>query len=225
MLTPEEVEFLAGSACAVTIVPTIRLDNVDLQWSASSTKKLLLRPNEMTSVPLWLAKLLRQANMCRIIPPMYMRLPELSATRTLELQREDEFAPLPDYWYEAAMVLLKLAPDEVDASCVANGACESVGLLVQQLRELRMSKLATGFKALDGTPVALDHVGLMELNVGVKPFLLPVMDLLVQTRIGPPAKSAGKQAPAREAAVPMPSTQTTATAIPSTDIQFFSQQF
>lgn len=171
MFTPEEVEFIMGSRETISIIPTVRLAKLQL-----CTRNVSLVPNQITKVPLWLALTLRKARHCHIPPPPFLSIPNLSSILTQELPTPAFTTALPEHWYELALTLFRYAPDEF------GGDLEEVRKLIQSLKEIRWNKVAAGIREVDGSPLELTGLGVMELNVAAKPFLIPAMQKLCQLR-------------------------------------------
>ena len=156
---------------SINIIPTVRLSKLQL-----STGSISLVPNQVTAVPLWLALTLRKARHCHIPPPPFLSLLNLTSILSQELSSPVFTASLPPHWYELALSLFRHAPEEF------GGELEEVRRIVQSLREVRWGKVAAGVKEVDGAPLELTGLGIMELNVAAKPFLLPAMLKLCQLR-------------------------------------------
>lgn len=172
MFAPEEVEFIMGGQEQITIIPTVRLPKLQL-----STGQLSLTPNQPVQVPLWLALTLRKARHCHIPPPPFLHLPSLlSILHTQELSTPAFSSSLPPHWYELALILFRHAAEEF------GGELEECRRTVQMLREVRWGKVAKGVKEVDGAPLELTGLSMMELNVVAKPFLIPAMQKLCQLR-------------------------------------------
>src|SRR4051794_21798706 len=100
--TPSEIEFLAEDD-PIFIIPTFRTDSL-LFLSGTYGP---FRPPAKTTVPLWLALLLRRHDKCTIVPPEWLSIESLK--KNLEYEREDEgFSPLPWRYMEVAQMILKV---------------------------------------------------------------------------------------------------------------------
>jgi GINS complex subunit 2 len=171
LYTPDEIEFLVGND-SISILPKI-----SLKIPLVSNKPIHLEPNRILQVPIWLAIMLRRANHCSIIPPPYLSVSLLSAVLTSELAITDGFqTSLPCHWYELAIILFREAASDFENDI------EELRRLVQHLREIRWGKVAAGIKDVDASPLNLTGLGIMELNVAAKPFLIPAMNKLFQLR-------------------------------------------
>ncbi|KAI9678367.1 MAG: DNA replication protein psf2 [Caeruleum heppii] len=178
-LTPIEVAFLSEMA-SVTIIPRQRLDGLDLL--GGSTKPL--HPPHRSSVPLWLALLLKRQRRANIVPPPWLSTPSLESILETEVKTSPEsfsaspelrpgpsppFTPcatsdalegaLPYHWLELGEILLESASDDVVEP-------DAVRRLLRDLREVRLAKLRAGVDILDNEQVALTGVGGMEVAEG-----------------------------------------------------------
>ncbi|KAJ9212074.1 hypothetical protein DTO166G4_6351 [Paecilomyces variotii] len=92
-ITPPEIAFLAEMEM-VTIVPRQRLEGLELL--GGPTEPLL--PPRRTSLPLWLALLLKRQRRANILPPDWLHPEPLSLILEIETQRseyKDAFSPPP----------------------------------------------------------------------------------------------------------------------------------
>jgi hypothetical protein len=171
LYTPDEIEFLVGNE-SISILPKI-----SLKIPLVSHRPIHLAPNRIIEVPIWLGIMLRRANHCTIIPPVFLAVSFLSAILNSELAISDGFQTnLPLHWYELAIILFREAASDFENDI------EDLRRLIQQLKEVRWGKIAAGIKDVDGSPLNLTGLGIMELNVAAKPFLIPAMNKLVQLR-------------------------------------------
>ena len=144
-----------------------------------------LLPPYRSSLPLWLALLLKRQGRANIIPPGWLNVSSL--TSILNTERESQrFSPpplfptyisishpflptaiadaardsLPYHWLEVGEMLLDAAPDDMLEP-------DSLKRLMRDLREVRMAKLREGFKVLEGgREVKMNGVGGMEVSEG-----------------------------------------------------------
>ncbi|KAL7746732.1 DNA replication protein psf2 [Sorochytrium milnesiophthora] len=137
--TPEELEFVAENQLVV-VEPTSRA----------------LTPLRKQRVPLWLAIALRKRALVKVVAPRWMTLESLQ-----EMLKEEHaqpgFSELPLHYMEIAKLLLEAASDDIpDAPAITS--------LLQDLREIRRSKIREGVSVIDESHVRLDNLGLMEIN-------------------------------------------------------------
>lgn len=156
-----------------------------------------LQPPYRSSIPLWLALLLKRQRRANIVPPPWLSPPSLESILKLEttltpfspppsqqaplsnstlsppfLPSATADAPpdaLPYHWLEMGEMLLDAAPDDIPDPDVTRR-------LMRDLREVRMAKLRAGVGVLEGgREVNMNGVGGMEIAEG-RAFIAGVMD-------------------------------------------------
>ncbi|MCJ1353184.1 MAG: DNA replication protein psf2 [Icmadophila ericetorum] len=208
-LTPPEIAFLCEMEL-VTVVPRQRFEGLDLLGGKISP----LQPPYRSSVPLWLALLLKRQRRADIFPPPWLSAPSLS--EILEFEKSTpSFSPspalppqstasppflpsatadappdaLPYHWLELGEMILDAATDDVEDP-------DTVRRLMRDLREVRMAKMREAVKRLDGGKVVgMDGVGGMEVAEG-RALIGGVVDGL--RKIGASKESARREREAEE---------------------------
>lgn len=192
-LTPMEVAFLCEMEL-VTVIPRQRLESLNLLGGPTPA----LRPPHRAPLPLWLALLLKRQRRANILPPPWL-LPQ-SLDKILKRETDDNpiafsdppphppthhssisppflssstaDAPpeyLPYHWLELGEILLEACPDDIPDADRVRG-------LLRDLREVRMAKMRSSVKTLEGGGLtSLRGVGAMEISEG-RSFIVGVMD-------------------------------------------------
>ncbi|KAH0562709.1 DNA replication protein psf2 [Trichoglossum hirsutum] len=213
-LTPLEIAFLCEMEM-VTVVPRQRLEGLELLGGPTKP----LHPPHRTSLPLWLALLLKRQRRANILPPPWFHPTALTSILDFERSNTDQFTPppplppsppgtattsppflssstadapdgaLPYHWLELGEILLDAAPDDIVDP-------DAVRRLMRDLREVRMAKMRAGVAVLDGSGmVGLKGVGGMEVSEG-RAFISGVVDGL--RKIGASREQALREREAEE---------------------------
>ncbi|KAI9857361.1 MAG: DNA replication protein psf2 [Trichoglossum hirsutum] len=213
-LTPLEIAFLCEMEM-VTVIPRQRLEGLELLGGPTKP----LHPPHRTSLPLWLALLLKRQRRANILPPPWFHPAALTSILDLERNNTDQFSPppplppspagaattsppflpsstadapdraLPYHWLELGEILLDAAPDDIVEP-------DTVRRLMRDLREVRMAKMRAGVVVLDGSGmVGLKGVGGMEVGEG-RAFISGVVDGL--RKIGASREQALREREAEE---------------------------
>ncbi|KAH8597339.1 GINS complex protein-domain-containing protein [Bisporella sp. PMI_857] len=198
-LTPAEVAFLCEME-TVTVIPRQRLESLNLIAGPTPA----LRPPHRSSLPLWLALLLKRQRRANILPPPWLHPTSLDKILKHETETSpDTFSPPPPHPY-----LLSIKPSKTDTisppflpSSTADApagylpyhwlelgeilleACPDdlpdagrIRTLLRDLREVRMAKMRHSSSELGGGGVnTLLGVGAMEVSEG-RAFIVGVMD-------------------------------------------------
>ncbi|ORZ32407.1 hypothetical protein BCR44DRAFT_1440422 [Catenaria anguillulae PL171] len=115
-----------------------------------------LMATRATTVPLWLALVLRKRGMCQVIPPEWLSADSLQE-KVRQETTEEGFSDLPFHYMAMAKLLLENAKDDIrDAHLVSS--------LLQDLREARRSKARQGVAFLTRSHIQVDNLSLMEIN-------------------------------------------------------------
>ncbi|KAF2278055.1 DNA replication complex GINS protein-like protein psf2 [Westerdykella ornata] len=200
-LTPPEVAFLCEMEL-VSIIPRQRLDSLDLLGGSIPA----LVPPHKTSVPLWLALLLKRQRRANIVPPPWLAPPWLTAILEYETEHPDTFSPpprLPPAPGDHSIVFsppflpqstVEAGPDALPYHWLELGEMlleaatddfedgESVRRLLQGLREVRMAKLRKRTETLDEPGgIRMNGIGGMEVAEG-RSFITGVVDGLRRIR-------------------------------------------
>ncbi|KAI9651353.1 DNA replication protein psf2 [Ciborinia camelliae] len=191
-LTPMEVAFLCEME-TVTVVPRQRLESLDLL----AGKTPILQPPKHTSIPLWLALLLKRQRRANILPPPWLHPQSLDRILKIETDNPEGFSPpppldrrtpstvsppflpsntadsspdyLPYHWIDMGEILLEAASDDIQDP-------DKVRELLRDLREVRMAKMRSSTLAVEGGGLtSLQGVGAMEVSEG-RGFITGVMD-------------------------------------------------
>ncbi|KAI1002195.1 hypothetical protein K3495_g6005 [Podosphaera aphanis] len=198
-LTPKEVAFLCEMEM-ITIKPRQRLESLQLLGGSTAA----LRAHQRATVPLWLALLLKRQKRADIDPPPWLDTsslerillyetetsphtfsppppyPHSTSTHQIDINHvSPPFIPtstataspdyLPYHWLELGEVLLETCSDDISDA-------ENVRRLLRDLREVRMAKMRSSVKELDGGGISsLRGVGAMEIAEG-RAFIVGVMN-------------------------------------------------
>nr|CCA19497.1 DNA replication complex GINS protein PSF2 putative [Albugo laibachii Nc14] len=115
-------------------------------------------------VPLWLAIMLKQLRKCRILPPEWLTIENLT-TRLEEEIRSDVFEPLPFHYMEVSSLLLKHAAEDIEQ-------VEHIRSLLEDLQNVRQDKIRSGLCKISsdvqsgGTAYAIqmNNISALEIN-------------------------------------------------------------
>ncbi|KAF1960229.1 DNA replication complex GINS protein-like protein psf2 [Byssothecium circinans] len=194
-LTPPEIAFICEMEL-VTIIPRQKLEAMKLLGGPLKS----LNPPQRSSIPLWLALLLKRQRRANIVPPPWLSPESLTAILDHETKEEDAFSPPPRLPPAPASNTLAFSPPFLQSS-TANAAPDAlpyhwlelgemlleaasddfeepdtVRKLLRGLREVRMAKLRKGVEVLDaGGGVKMNGVGGMELSEA-RSFITGVID-------------------------------------------------
>ncbi|KAJ1728052.1 DNA replication protein psf2 [Coemansia biformis] len=163
--TMPELEYRAQCE-RVAIVPLHRMERLELVTGTVGP----FRPPQKTSVPLWLAVMLKRSSRCRIVPPEWLSYEHLRARCREEDQPDSLFTRLPTHYLEVAHILLANAEDDLVDS-------QGVRRLLQDLRETRQSKTRDGIKMLNPLQLQMDNLSAAEINE-IRPLFARSFDML-----------------------------------------------
>ncbi|KAI9841951.1 MAG: DNA replication protein psf2 [Sclerophora amabilis] len=194
-LTPPEIAFLCEMEM-VTIVPRQRLEALDLLGGRTQP----LQPPRRSTLPLWLALLLKRQRRANILPPPWLHPTSLEGILKFETEIASEtFSPPPplpapargSHTTSAPFLPSSTADAPADAlpyhwlelgEILLDAAPDdlvepnAVRRLMRDLREVRMAKMRAGVSILDGGGVvSLKGVGGMEVGEG-RAFIGGVVD-------------------------------------------------
>ncbi|KAL8725012.1 MAG: hypothetical protein Q9181_006570 [Wetmoreana brouardii] len=214
-LTPPELAFLCEMEL-VTVVPRQKLEGLQLLGGPIPP----LNPPYRSSLPLWLALLLKRQRRANILPPPWLSPASLDSILQLEtsipqfsdppslppssstsIPTSSPFLPsatadaspdaLPYHWLEIGEMLLEAASDDIPES-------DTVRRLMRDLREVRMAKMRAGVELLDGgKEVRMNGVGAMEVAEG-RAFVGGVVDGLRKIGAGKETSRREREAEERE---------------------------
>ncbi|KAG0418687.1 putative DNA replication complex GINS protein PSF2, partial [Dictyocoela roeselum] len=119
-------------------------------------------------VPLFVALSLKKSGLCRIRAPSFFIEENLTKILEFELQNANEFANVHEFLFE-------IVGDIVEHTYNLKNR-ESIGMLVNEIREARFKKIYSGLKMMDGRAMNLNNITERELNQ-IKPFLIRTMDV------------------------------------------------
>ena len=130
-------------------------------------------PNTPSQVPLWLALHLRETDTCTIVPPYFMSAPYLSDILLRETEDNDNYQPLPYYYYEISTQLLRVAKKDIP------DVTEVIRLLseVHVTRKQKLTKAISGFSRqnLSVPGLTLTNLASFEIEL-LKNTVAPVFD-------------------------------------------------
>jgi len=136
------------------------------------------RPQMRTSVPLWLAMLLKKQGKCSVVPPRWLDAATLRSV--IEAERlEDVFQGLPHHYIEIATDLCKHAREDLED-------WNALYDLVDTIRSVRHNKIQAGLRALDENAlkgVKLTNLSAMEVSV-IRPFMSNALDNFLEGTAG-----------------------------------------
>ncbi|KAL8719819.1 MAG: hypothetical protein Q9225_003222 [Loekoesia sp. 1 TL-2023] len=217
-LAPPEVAFFSEMEL-VTVVPRQRLEGIQLLGGSTPP----LNPPYRTSLPLWLAILLKRQRRANILPPPWLSSSSLETILQLEtstpqfsdapplprssstsippsppfLLNATADAPsdaLPYHWLEIGEMLLEAASDDIPEP-------DTVRRMMRDLREVRMAKMRAGVDVLEGVrEVKMNGVGAMEIAEG-RAFISRVVDGLRKIGAGKETSRREREADERETRV------------------------
>lgn len=182
--SPEEIQFIVENEpikifSRITTRPSVRQRNSSqnsARWklvTADDEPLNNLVAMQTTEVALWVALLLKQQGKCSIVAPSWLTARQLQKYTDYERKHPQRFSDLPWNWLVVAQLLfIKAADDLHDPVHVLRG-------IVQDLREIRLSKISQGLKQLNESHLQLDNLSLLEINE-LRPFILGVMNKLKQ---------------------------------------------
>lgn len=123
-------------------------------------------------IPIWLALILKSQDKCNIVPPSWLNLLNLTSLYQQEIDQPTSFSKLPWHWLEISKMLLDKASDDlVDPP-------HQLRAIVQDLREVRLTKSRIGIKELNAAYLQLDNLSMTEIST-LKPFCINVMGKLI----------------------------------------------
>jgi GINS complex subunit 2 len=125
-------------------------------------------PLQIARVPLFVALVLKKANMCRIRVPQYLTLDALRAAFEEEQKKADEYAYVHPHLFVLADELLRNCYNVEDA-----GECR---IAVEKIKELRFKKTYDGIRGMDGRAVNLNNLTAFEFNE-IREFMLGSMKI------------------------------------------------
>ncbi|KAL3239640.1 DNA replication protein PSF2 [Nakaseomyces bracarensis] len=183
--SPEEIQFLVEDEM-IKIFPRITTrqrrrkignghsDIEDVQFRMVTTEDDAL--NQMvamrsTEVKLWIALLLKQQSKCSIVAPSWLTVKELNRKIQYEKTATDRFSDLPWNWIVVANLLFSRAADDF------HDPVHELRSKIQDLREIRQTKVLRGLKQLNASHLQLDNLSLLEINE-LRPFIVRTMDKL-----------------------------------------------
>lgn len=168
-----EIAFQAEDV-GVTIIPSQSLPPLDMAGWRSPQLKVMRR----AEVPLWFAVLLKRQDHCSIVWPDW--LDTVSLKRYVDIEHRDgsRFAPLPWLWQPISQILLTEAYEDLAPE---QGRADDIMQLIQELRELRISKIRAGVLLANESHLKMDGLGAMEINEA-RPVLCQTMRTLQKIR-------------------------------------------
>ncbi|KAH7094652.1 GINS complex subunit Psf2 [Paraphoma chrysanthemicola] len=194
-LTPSEIAFLCEMEL-VTVIPRQRLEGLDLLGGRIKS----LNPPHRTSLPLWLALLLKRQRRANILPPPWLNTHSLTAILDHEIDHDETFSPPPRLPPQPSNNTMPIsppflsnntsdaAPDALPYHWLEIGEMlleaasddfeepDSVRKLLRGLREVRMAKLRSSVEKLDASGgVKMNGIGGMEVGEG-RAFVTGVID-------------------------------------------------
>lgn len=171
-LSYAELAFLAEDEL-VTIVPKQGLGALDFRgWKLDA-----LRALRRSDVPLWLAVLLKRQDRCTLVYPHWLDVAYLKTMLDTE-HVQPAFAALPYLWQPLSHIVTTEAGDDFQ------GNLDELNQLLQELREVRLTKVRQGVLNANDSHLRMDGLGAVELNC-VRPVLARTMRTLQRVRDAP----------------------------------------
>jgi GINS complex subunit 2 len=167
---PSEIFFLAEDT-PVDIIPRQSMKSIKV--IGESIPQLV--PMRRTSVPLWVAVLLKKQGRCNIVSPDWLNEENLKKVASDEARHADRFSDLPWHWMEISQSLLAVAGDDIPSPTSV------VRSLLKDIREARQAKARAGLVELNESHMQMDNLGAMEINE-IRPFVGLVMDQMRRVR-------------------------------------------
>ncbi|CCH61023.1 hypothetical protein TBLA_0D05290 [Henningerozyma blattae CBS 6284] len=188
--SPEEIQFLVENE-PIRIFPRIttrqmvranrQYDEFDSNTAKQDMKWKLITMDDTslnnmvamksTQVTLWVALILKQQAKCSIIAPAWLTVKELDRKIQYEQTHLDRFSEMPWNWLVLAQLLFNKAADDF------HDPVHELRSRVQDLREIRQSKVLKGLQYLNESHLQLDNLSVLEINE-LRPFIIGVMDKL-----------------------------------------------
>lgn len=170
MKSPElnwaEVEFL-GEHETITVLPNFKEQKMFFLTGDFGP----FTPGLPVDVPLWLALTLKQQNKCKIHPPSWLDVENLSETKENE-SNSDVFTKPPSMHYiGVASMLLKAAPEQIPQA-------DEVRALIKDIWDIRLAKLHKSMNQMilvQEPHAQIDNITVAEMNQ-VRTLLLPALD-------------------------------------------------
>ncbi|KAM3179068.1 hypothetical protein ACTXT7_001288 [Hymenolepis weldensis] len=134
-MDPTELEFLAEDEL-ITIVPRVRMEAVDLLDSQVGP----FQPNVPVDVPYWIALFLRQQQKCRLMPPSWLSVTQLSEFKEAEDNDTGCTTPPHPHYAELAILLLQHASDDISDR-------EEIRTLVKDIWDARVGKFVASINS------------------------------------------------------------------------------
>jgi GINS complex subunit 2 len=108
----------------IDIIPSRNIDSLKLLSGTLGPFKLL----QKTTVPIWIAIVMKQKHLCKIIPPLWLTVEALEASLEME-SRNQEFQDFEFYFLEICFMILKVCEDIPDR--------ERLQILITDIRDKR----------------------------------------------------------------------------------------
>lgn len=179
--TPSDLEFLAEDEL-LEIIPTtsVTLEVLngsiagEIIWSGTG----LNRFHQRTSVPAWIAIMLKKRKMCSICCPTWLEHEYLMNVLREEKLHTDKFFTLPRYFLELGKLLLNFAADDV---CQASEMFR-IRIAIKDIEDCRRDKITRGLRLQsllerNVTEYSLDTIPLEGLSENELEFTKPFLSL------------------------------------------------
>jgi len=151
----------------IAIIPKQGLGSMEM----AGWKSPHLRPLRRSDVPLWFAVVLKRQDRCTIVWPSWLEAAQLRQVVERERSNSQEFADLPWFWQITSQILLREASDDCP------GRIDDVVQLLQDLREIRLTKTRAGLLLANESHLQMTGLGALELSE-VTPVLAQTMRTL-----------------------------------------------
>ncbi|XP_051170076.1 probable DNA replication complex GINS protein PSF2 [Leptopilina boulardi] len=161
-----EIEFLSEEEM-VSIIPSFNCGVLNLISRPIGP----FRAGLPTTVPIWVALILKQQQKCRILEQEWMNINNLKSIKEDE-KSSNSFTQMPsNHYMEQAQILLGSFNDDIPDA-------DNLRTAVKDIWDLRMAKLRTSvhtFITREGQHARLDNLTTMEVN-SVRPLLPHALD-------------------------------------------------
>ncbi|KAM0688210.1 DNA replication complex GINS protein PSF2 [Conglomerata obtusa] len=120
---------------------------------------------EIHSVPIYIALLLKNSNMCRIRLPPFFEIENVKEILKNE-EESEEYQPIHPYFFELRNIIKE---------CYNVECYDEIMVYINTLKIVRFNKTNIGVKLIDARAINLNNLTCYEFNE-VKTFLLKVME-------------------------------------------------
>lgn len=138
-------------------------DYDNFNWSFITADQDVLRNLSSSipiEIPLWMAMILKKQRFCRMMTPVWLSVARLKEYLNFERNNPYKFAALPWSW----MVISKIFINQFPEDLVNEDKISELRSILQDIREIRISKVQRGMEILNESHLQLDNLSLLEIN-------------------------------------------------------------